>query len=175
MLLRRPLLTLLLLFLALSAHAGDSLEEATKAIQSGDFSTAIRILKPWVDKGNAQAQFQLAMLHYNGKGTKENEKTAVDLLTRSAQQGNVEAMLQLGNAFTFGTETAKLVADADTEAAQWYFKAASAGNADAQYTLGLLFMAGKGVQKNEEEASRWMEKAAKQGHADAKNYVVSKK
>jgi uncharacterized protein len=171
MALRHHLLVLLLGTQSLLATAQNTVDDALRAVQSGRTADAVQILQPLADKGNALAQLQLGMLYYNGKGVKENEKLAIDLLTKSANQGNVEAMLQLGNAYTFGNETAKLVADPDVEAARWYFKAASAGNADAQYTLGLLFMAGKGLYRDDKEASAWMHKAAKQGHKDAQNYV----
>jgi TPR repeat protein len=50
----------------------------------------------------------------------------------------------------------------------WYFQAASAGHVEAQYHLGLLFLAGKGVVENRQESARWMQKAAAQGHPEAK-------
>lgn len=169
--LRQCVFAVLLSSLPLLVAAQDNVDDAAKAIQQGKTEEAIRILRPLADKGNPQAQLQLGMLYYSGSGVKENEKLAVELLTKSANQGNVEAMLQLGNAFTFGNSTATLVADPDVEAARWYFRAASAGNADAQYTLGLLFMAGKGVERDNKEANAWMQKAAKQGHKDAQSYV----
>lgn len=160
---------------AFSYSADDSVEKATRLIQQGQPTEAVRLLEPLALGGNSAAQYQLGMLLYNGTGAPENEQRAVELLTRSAEQGNSDAMYQLGNAFTFGNDTPKLVADADVEAAKWYYRAASLGNADAQYSLGLMFMAGKGVEKNDKEAAFWMQKAAKAGHKDAKNYVSTKK
>jgi TPR repeat protein len=77
-------------------------------------------------------------------------------------------MFQLGSAFLFGSQAAKIVPDPDREAAIWYFQAASAGHAEAQYHLGLLFLAGKGVISSKVESARWMKKAAAQGHPEAK-------
>jgi TPR repeat protein len=71
------------------------------------------------------------------------------------------------------SKTAKFVPDPDREAATWYFQAASAGHAEAQYHLGLLFLAGKGVIENRQEAARWMKKAASQGHPEAKKALNS--
>ena len=68
---------------------------------------------------------------------------------------------------TLGSQ-AQTVPDPDREAAIWYFQAASAGHADAQYHLGLLFLAGKGVIDSRTESARWMRKAAAQGHLEAK-------
>lgn len=146
---------------------------ALEALNRGNHSEAAAILKPLAASGHPSAQLYLGNLYYAGKGVPEDERTAVTLLMKSADQGNSDAMYQLGNAYTFGTETPKLVADPDAEAARWYFRSASAGNADAAYSLGLLFLAGKGVEKNEKEALVWMKQAAKNGHKDANSYVQS--
>lgn len=167
----------LILALLLSAPATfgqESMNAAMRAYNAGNFDAAVKLFVPLANKGDPVAQLRLGTLYYAGKGVQENEKMAVALFTKSANQGNTEAMLQLGNAFTFGTETPSLVADPDIEAARWYFKAASAGNADAQYSLGLMFMAGKGVEKDQSEAARWMKLAAKSGHKDAQSFVNAK-
>jgi TPR repeat protein len=157
------------------AATEDPTRKAVELIGEARHADAARLLEPLAKAGNADAQYHLGLLHYAGKGVAENERRAVELLKSSAAQGNVNAMYQLGNAFTFGNETPRLVADADVEAAQWYYKAAKLGHADAQYSLGLLFMAGKGVEKDQKEATYWMQEAAKHGHKDAKSYVAGRK
>ena len=167
------LAALLPLLLSLPVTAQDNSQAVAQLLTKGDFTEAAKLLKPQADAGDALAQYRLGMLYYNGRGVAESEKTAVDLLIKSANQGNVDAMYQLGNAYAFGNDTQAMVADADQEAAQWYFKAANTGNADAQYSLGLLFSVGKGVQKNDKEAAYWMQQAAKNGHKDAQSYNTS--
>lgn len=167
----RGIVAFALFSVPLAVLAGGDVSSAIKAINDKKYEEAVKILKPLADGGNPTAQLELANLLYNGRGMKEDEKAAVGLYTKSAEQGNNEAMFQLGNAFTFGNDTPRLVNDADAEAAKWYFKAASAGHKDAAYSLGLLFLAGKGVQKNESEALVWMKKAANAGHKDAQSYV----
>ena len=166
---------LLSVSVSMGASPSEVSERAKPLIGKGAYTEAIRLLDPAAKAGDADSQFELALLHYNGRGTAENEKRAVELLTAAAKSGNVDAMYQLGNAFTFGKDTPRLVADPDVAAAEWYFKAAQKGSADAQYSLGLLFMAGKGVEKNDKEATYWMQQAAKGGHKDAKNYVSTRK
>ena len=61
--------------------------------------------------------------------------------------------------------------DATRLAAQWYFEAARKGHADAQYSLGILFLTGSGVVQSNDEASKWIGRAAAQGHADAAAYL----
>lgn len=169
--LHRLFFAILVVSVPFAAFAKDGVAEALKALQAGRAQEAVNILTPLARDGDVKAQLQLGLLYYNGNGVEENERLAVDLLKKSASKGNVEAMMHLGNAFAFGHETPRLVADADAEAALWYFKAASAGSADAQYSLALLFMVGKGVAKNDEEAMVWMRKAAKQGHKEAQSYI----
>ncbi len=45
---------------------------------------------------------------------------------------------------------------------------AKQGNANAQNNLGMLYVYGRGVEKNTEEAMKWLQKSADQGSASAK-------
>jgi TPR repeat protein len=49
----------------------------------------------------------------------------------------------------------------------WYCKAAERGNAHAQFSLGLRYDAGNGVQQDAAKALSWYRRAAEQGHARA--------
>jgi hypothetical protein len=44
---------------------------------------------------------------------------------------------------------------------------AEAGDATAQYNLGVMYAEGQGVPQDDEEAAKWFRKAAEQGDADA--------
>jgi TPR repeat protein len=44
---------------------------------------------------------------------------------------------------------------------------AEQGDADAQYYLGAMYEAGRGVRQNHAEAAKWYRKAAEQSHAEA--------
>jgi len=50
-------------------------------------------------------------------------------------------------------------------------KAAVQGHSDAQFLVGELYSAGKGIPRNETEATKWYRKAAKQGHPQAQRYL----
>jgi hypothetical protein len=50
----------------------------------------------------------------------------------------------------------------------WFESNANQGQANAQYILGLLHSAGRGMPQDDHKAIEWFQKAAKQGHADAK-------
>jgi uncharacterized protein len=166
---------LLTVFVAFSAplYAADPLADAVRALESGRHAQAAQMLLPLANAGNSLAQYRLGTLYYQGHGVPEDEKQAVYWWKKAAAQGSSEAMFQLGSAFLFGSQTAKIVPDPDREAAMWYFQAASAGHAEAQYHLGLLFLAGKGVIDSRTEAARWMKKAAAQGHPEARKALPS--
>lgn len=166
---------ILALLLGAGAAFAEPIDEANRAYDAGRFKQAARLLDPLARHGNPTAQLRLGILYFQGHGVKEDERRAISWWRRSADQGNLDAMYQLGNAFTFGIDAAKTVPDPDREAAWWYFRAASAGHREAQYGLGLLFLAGKGVMESREEAMRWMHRAAEQGHADAKRFVEGMK
>lgn len=46
---------------------------------------------------------------------------------------------------------------------------AEQGNAEAQYSLGVCYRCGDGVEKNVEEAVKWYRKSAEQGYARAQH------
>ncbi len=148
-----------------------TLEAALKTLDAGSDANAIEIVRKHASDGNALAQLRLGELYFHGRGVAEDENKAIQWWKKSAASGNVEAMYQIAHAYLFGNTAAKTVADPDTEAASWYFKAASAGHAEAAYTLGLLFIAGKGVVEDRKEAIRWFRVAASKGHAEARKAV----
>ena len=54
-----------------------------------------------------------------------------------------------------------------TEAAMFFRAAADKGHAGAQYQMGMMHQAGKGVEGNCRLAAQWYRKAALQGHGNA--------
>lgn len=54
-----------------------------------------------------------------------------------------------------------------SEAAKWLRLAADQGQKIAQYSLGVLYKQGQGVQRNDYEAIKWWTKAAEQGFIPA--------
>lgn len=54
-----------------------------------------------------------------------------------------------------------------TQAASHYRSSAEAGNSEAQFQLGNLYLLGRGVTKDEQQATHWLEQAASQNHPGA--------
>ena len=56
-----------------------------------------------------------------------------------------------------------------TEAINRIRKAAEQGDVYAQFTLGFMYVTGRGVRRSYHEAAKWYRKASEQGHALAKD------
>jgi uncharacterized protein len=150
----------------------DPLQDAATAIQRKDYPTAVRLLEPLAQAGNALAQLRLGTLYYHGHGVRESDAWALHWFQRAAGQGLAEAQYQLGNMHAYGLAPAGEGEDPQRLAARWYFEAARQGHAPAQYSLGILFLTGSGVVQSVAQARQWMERAAAQGHGDAKAYLA---
>lgn len=122
-------------------------------------------------RGEPQAQADLGVLLYLGRGVTRDEARAFKLFGEAATKESASAMFWLGRMYLLGDGPAAKDPEADREAARWTFEAARRGHTEAQYTLALLFMAGTGVEKNEDEARKWLRRAADAGHEPARQFL----
>jgi len=81
-----------------------------------------------------------------------------------AKQGDLDSQYVLGMCHLHGVQQDK----STKQAASWLSKAATGGHLDAQFRLGLLWLEGKGVTRQDDtEATKWLERAAAANHPDA--------
>jgi len=109
-------------------------------------------------QGDAEAQFSLGAMYFNGKEVAQNDIEAVKWFRKAAEQGHTSAQYVLGWMYY----NSKRVTQNKIEAIKWFRKAAEQGNVNAQLYLGLMY-----YDQNDIEAAKWFRKAAKQGHAQA--------
>ncbi len=64
-------------------------------------------------------------------------------------------------------KTEKEKAEIEKKTIEFQMQRAKEGSASSQYDLGMRFLTGNGVDKNEETARKWLGDAAKQGHTAA--------
>jgi TPR repeat protein len=134
---------------------------ALQALDGGYDRTAIELLEPLAAKGNAMAEFHLAVMYEHGWGTPKDAKKAVDLYTKAAEQSLVPAQARLGEIYLHGT----LVLQDLAKAREWSLKAARAGSSEAQATLADIYERGLGVRADSIEAYAWNAVAAAHGNA----------
>jgi hypothetical protein len=89
-------LTLALLLGSTGTSWGADFMKGLAAYQSGDYATALREFRPLAEQGDADAQFNLGLMYYNGLGVPQDYKTAVKWYTLAAEQGIVDAQYNLG-------------------------------------------------------------------------------
>ena len=119
------------------------------------------------NKGDPNAQLKLGM-EYSVLDSNESFKW----LSKSAEQGNFGALSFLSVLGYFyyygGTQDFNHPLDYN-EAFKRLKKAAELGLSEAQVNFGVMYLEGKGVQKDYRIAFEWFTKAAEQGNAQAKN------
>jgi len=72
------------------------------AAESGDYKAAMMNWGPLAEKGDAMAQFNLAMLYHSGSGLPQNEAEAVKWYIKSAENGYIIAQEYLAVAYREG-------------------------------------------------------------------------
>ncbi len=125
---------------------------------------AYKWLKKGAELGNPWCQWIWGWtLHYGCDGIPLNANQAIYWLEQAANQGQDNAMEELGELYGEG----KLVKRNVYKSNEWYRKAAELGNAAAAYNYGVAFEVGDGVDINKEEAFKWKKKAAEVGFIQA--------
>lgn len=91
-------------------------------------------------------------------------KQWLDNLKRSAKDGNINAMFELGSYYDQG----KYVGYDPQQACYWWTEAANRGNVDAQYNLGILYHGERTTMFYDENlAGYWFNMAACNGDQEA--------
>jgi TPR repeat protein len=67
--------------------AAGPLEDADAAIKRRDYATAVRLIRPLAEQGDANAQYKLGVFYDNGLGVPQDKIRAYMWLNLSAAQG----------------------------------------------------------------------------------------
>lgn len=132
-------------------HAGES---------DTDFA---RRMRPIAEQDDADAEVNLSLAYYYGRGVPRDYRAAAEWLRRAAKRGNAHAQNDLGVAYVNGQG----VPQDYHEATVWFAKAAEQGNASAQGNLGVAYENGQGVPQNYQRSHMWFNLAAAQGQPNA--------
>lgn len=136
-----------LLFFSMPANADDA----------GAFKAMVAL----ADKGNAEAQYHVGMMHNNGIGTKQDPKQAFEWFQKSAASSDPLGAYKLG--CYYAGQFAGVVTPDPDEALKYKLVAARAGYALAQHDVGNHYAR----QGNPEEALKWWKMAGDQGYPNA--------
>ena len=136
-----------LLFFSLPAHANDT----------ATFNTMVAL----ANKGNAEAQYHVGMMHNNGIGTQKDPKQAFEWFQKSTAAGDPLGAYKLG--CYYAGQFAGVVTPDPNEALKYKLVAAKAGYALAQAEVANLY----DRQGNPDEALKWWRAAGDQGYPSA--------
>jgi TPR repeat protein len=113
------------------------------------------------NKGNAEAQYHVGMMHNNGIGTQQDPKQAFEWFQKATASGDPLGAYKLG--CYYAGQFAGVVPSDSNEALKYKLVAAKAGYALAQNDVAVLYLR----QGNPEEALKWWKMAGDQGDPSA--------
>ena len=112
------------------------------------------------EKGDAGSAYLTGILLLKGTGVKQDIAAGVTWLRKAADAGNADALARLGQDAYFGDDGIKKDL---TAAIPLIRSAAEKGNLWACDTMGILYMKGEGVQKDEHLGQAWLSKGSHAG------------
>ncbi len=143
---------------ALAPQSGPPIAELLAAIPAG-IPPSVREA---VAAGLPNAQYELAMRLFEGRGAPKDQPAAARWFERAASLGLAPAQYRLGSMYEKGVGVTR---DPGV-AKRWYLKAAQAGNARAAHNLAVM-SADPGGEPNYPEAAKWFRRAAELGVRDS--------
>lgn len=144
--------------LALVALAGvgptfaGPLEDGRAAFLHQDYPTAMRLLLPLAQGGDARAQFLVGRMYESGGGVRQSSAQAAVWYQKAAEQGNDLAQSGLGLMYSTGDG----VPQNYIVAMKWTLMAAKGGNVAAQSAMSMFYKHGLGVPQNYILAYMWV-------------------
>ncbi|HEU5074465.1 MAG TPA: hypothetical protein VFU02_09835 [Polyangiaceae bacterium] len=115
------------------------------------------------ERGDPDAQYNLAICYFNGEGVATDAARAVAWLARAVESGDADAQYRLAKALSNGEG----VPQNHARALELFQKAAAQGNARALTALAWAYREGEGTAPNPELAIRYFREAAELGYARA--------
>jgi TPR repeat protein len=152
----KRLIVAVLLLVAVATAQADLYEDAKAAYSRGDYATALRLVRPLAETGNADAQSSLGVMYDYGHGVPQDYAEALKSYRLAAKQGNAKAQFNLGVMYSNGRGVPQDYA----EALKWFRLAAAQGNAIAQGALGVMYDNGQGVPQDYVQAHKWLSLSA---------------
>ena len=144
---------------ALAPQSGPPVGELLAAIPPGISPS----LRDAVAAGLPNAQYELAMRLFEGRGAPKDQAAAAGWFERAASLGLAPAQYRLGSMYEKGIGVTRDPAVAK----RWYLTAAQAGNARAAHNLAVMSAEPGAGEPNYPEAAKWFRKAGEFGVRDS--------
>lgn len=139
---------------AVAQPQSPSVRAGIDAYLAHNYDEAIRQWRPLADRGDADAQYNLAQAYFLGNGVPQNSNLAEQWYARAARQGHPDAIANYGLLlFQDGQRR---------EAMPWIERAATRGDPRAQYVFGTTLYNGDVVPQDMARAYAMMVRASSQ-------------
>lgn len=129
-------------------------EHGVNLYRAGNYEEALKQFKPLAEQAHASAQYNLAIMYYNGEGTEKNHEEALKWFKLAAGGDFVEAGYNAALMYYKGDG----IPEDKQKALRWFEVAAEDGHVEAPFWLALMYMKGDGVEKNKEKELYWCRK-----------------
>jgi serine/threonine protein kinase/TPR repeat protein len=134
-----------------------------RGVRAPDLAEAASWFSKAAEKGDSAGMYALAECYLFAKGVPKDPKRAVELLTAAAALNNPRAMNLLGDLYRKGVRG--LIEPNFDESVRLFSLAKELGFLDAQGNLGVLYIYGQGVPKDEKKAVALFRDGAEKGNA----------
>lgn len=122
------------------------------ALTDSDYVNSFNWFLKTADKGNINGMFQVAIMHRDGVGTRQNTDNYIFWLKKAADCGHVQSQFLLGNMYRDGIK----VEGSMQKAFKWYLRAAENNHLDAMYQTAMMYRKGIGVAENRNESDKFL-------------------
>jgi hypothetical protein len=119
-------------------------------------------IRSLADQGDADAQFNLAVLYGSGQGVAQDWTEAAHWLRLAADQGHAPGQSALGLVYREGLGVQPDL----VEAVRWVRRGADQGDVSGQFLLASMYANGQGVPLDNMEAFMWLSLAAAQSSGE---------
>ena len=144
------------------------INNAEKAYSDKDYEKAVTLFtKAYQNGENAIAPMRLSEIYQNRNGEYISDfKKAFFWCKIASEKGNLSlAQTQLASFYYMGIGTDQNL----IRSLEWYRIAATQGEIEAMYCVGLAYQEGEGTIRDYKEAMKWYQKAAEKNHGGAAN------
>ena len=105
-------LFIIMMLLGMTGTASADVAAGEAAMNRGDYTAALKEFQPLAEKGDMQAQVEMAYFYYHGKGVAQDRAEAAKWLGKAADQGSAYAQYNLGKMYATGNGVKKDPAEA---------------------------------------------------------------
>jgi serine/threonine protein kinase/TPR repeat protein len=134
-----------------------------RGVHAVDLTEAAVWFSKAAEHGDPAGMYALAECHLFGKGVAKDPRRAVELLTAASALNNPRAMNLLGDVYRKGVPG--VIEPNFSESVKLFSRSQELGFLDAQGNLGVLYIYGQGVPKDESKAFALFQDGAEKGNA----------